>query len=100
MWAPSGRVVRRIRVVDGDFVHFVGLWELDMCGCTAVTDAAFARLRDAIRTLCMRRCSQATITDAAFEHLRGIRSLDMSCCNQATITDAAFAPLAGIRALT
>ena len=65
MWARAGLVVRRTPVVDADFVHFVGLWELDMTLCRAVTDAAFV-------------------------HLRGIRVLDMSYCNQPTITDEAW----------
>ena len=56
---------RHTPVVDSDFVHFVGLWELDMMRCTEVTDAAFV-------------------------HLRGIRVLDMSYCNQPTITDEAW----------
>ena len=46
---------RRAPVVDADFLHFVGLWELNMVRCTAVTDAAFV-------------------------HLRGICVLDMSWC--------------------
>ena len=44
-------------------------------------------------------CSQATITDATFVHLRGIKSLNMFCCNQATITDAALVHLRGIQML-
>ena len=36
----------------------------------------------------MRECDQATITDAAFKHLTGIRALDLTGCNQATITDS------------
>ena len=59
---PNGR---RTAVVDGDFVHFVGLRALNMSYCRQVTDAAFV-------------------------HLRGIEKLNMSLCNQATITDAAF----------
>jgi hypothetical protein len=41
----------------------------------------------------MSNCNQATITDAAFAHLRGIHVLYMHGCDQATITDAAFAHL-------
>ncbi len=44
---------RTAPVVDADFVHFEGLRELNMSGCTDFTDAAFA-------------------------HLRGIHTLDMS----------------------
>ena len=46
-------------------------------------------------------CTQATITDAAFAHLRGIHTLDMWGCSQATITDACRARLraAGIPVL-
>ena len=47
----------------------------------------------------MSWCNQATITDAAFVHLKGIHTLDMSACPQATITDAAFAHLKGIHSL-
>ena len=111
--------VRRIPVVDADFVHFEGLWELDMSFCKAVTDAAFVHLRgirvlnmwackqaatDAafahlvgIQKLCISSCNQATLTDAAFIHLRGIRMLNMNCCRQ--LTDAAFAHLGGIHTL-
>ena len=55
---------RRARVVDADFVHFVGLRELNMSWCFEVTDAAFV-------------------------HLAGIHTLDMSGCRQAGITFAA-----------
>jgi hypothetical protein len=48
----------------------------------------------------MTRCSQSTITDAAFVHLKGIHILDMSYCFQPTITDAAFAHLKGIHSLS
>jgi hypothetical protein len=44
-------------------------------------------------------CSQATITDAAFEHLKGIHSLVMVGCNQATITGAGLEHLRGISRL-
>ena len=47
----------------------------------------------------MSGCRQATITDAAFENLKGIRELNMSLCKQATITDAAFEHLKGINVL-
>jgi hypothetical protein len=89
---------RRAPVVDADFVHFVGLWELNMARCTAVTDAAFVHLRG-IRVLDMTGCSQATITDAGLAHLVGIQKLCIWGCDQATLTDAAFAPLRGIRVL-
>ena len=89
---------RRTPVVDADFVHFVGLWELDMSGCTEVTDAAFVHLRG-IRVLDMSCCDQPTITDADLAHLAGIQKLSIWACNQATLTDAAFAPLRGIRVL-
>ena len=92
---PCGR---HTLLVDGDFVHLVGLRRLDMSRCTSVTDAAFAHLAG-IQSLDMSFCDQRTITDAAFAHLAGIQSLNMSCCDQATITDAAFAPLAGIKIL-
>ena len=98
MRAWRGGVVRRIPVVDADFVHFVGLWELNMMDCTAVTDAAFVHLRG-IRVLDMTGCSQPTITDAGLAHLVGIQKLCIWGCSQATLTDAAFAPLRGIRVL-
>ena len=80
-------------VVDGDFLHFVGLRALDMRACSQVTDAAFVHLRG-IKRLNMSWCRRAT--DAAFVHLRGIKELNMSYCSQATITDAAFAHLVGV----
>ena len=89
---------RHTPVVDADFVHFVGLWELNMSGCTAVTDAAFVHLRG-IRVLDMTNCKQHTITDAGLAHLVGIQKLCISGCDQATLTDAALAPLRGIRVL-
>ena len=98
MWASGGRVVRRTPVMDADFVHFVGLWELNMACCVAVTDAAFVHLRG-IRVLDMRSCRQPTITDAGLAHLVGIQKLCIWGCSQATLTDAAFAPLRGIRVL-
>jgi hypothetical protein len=89
---------RNVSVVDADFVHFEGLRELYMAGCTAVTDAAFAHLRG-IHTLDMSWCDQPTITDAAFVYLAGIRRLSIYCCNQAMLTDAAFVHLRGIQLL-
>ena len=64
-----------------------------------------------IHILMMGGCNQATITDTAFIHLRGIHILFIGilfigCCNQTTITDAAFVHLRaafvhlrGVRAL-
>ena len=98
MWTSAGHVVRAIPVVDADIVHFVGLWELNMANCKAVTDAAFVHLRG-IRVLDMTNCTQPTITDAGLAHLVGIQKLSIWCCRQATLTDAAFAPLRGIRVL-
>ena len=97
-WAVGGAVVRRTPVVDADFVHFVGLWELNMARCLAVTDAAFEHLRG-IRVLDMTLCSQHTITDAGLAHLVGIQKLSIAYCSQATLTGAALAPLRGIRVL-
>ena len=94
----DGTVVRRTPVVDADFVHFVGLWELNMDSCKAVTDAAFVHLRG-IRVLGMSLCNQPTITDAGLAHLGGIQKLCIVGCDQPTLTDAAFAPLRGIRVL-
>jgi hypothetical protein len=42
----------------------------------------------------------AAITDAAFAHLRGIRTLELDGCSQATITGATFSSLAGIETLS
>ena len=44
-------------------------------------------------------CYQATITDAAFEHLKGIHSLVMMHCTQATITGEGLEHLKGISRL-
>ena len=96
--ANVDKLHRRTPVVDADFVHFVGLWELNMTACRAVTDAAFVRLRG-IRVLDMTLCYQPTITDAGLAHLVGIQKLCIWHCDQATLTDAAFAPLRGIRVL-
>jgi hypothetical protein len=91
-------VVRSAPVVDADFVHFVGLRELNMRSCTAVTDAAFVHLRG-IRVLDMGLCNQPSITDAGLAHLGGIQKLCIAGCSQDTLTDAAFAPLRGLRVL-
>ena len=91
----ANAVVRHTPVVDADFVHFVGLWELNMSGCAEVTDAAFAHLQG-IRVLDMSCCDQPTITDAGLANLVGIQKLNIEGCIQATLTDAAFAPLGGI----
>ena len=48
-----------IPAVDADFVHFEGLWELDMGTCKVVTDAALMQLRS-IRKLYMTICNQIT----------------------------------------
>ena len=93
-----GAEKRAAPVVDADFVHFEGLRELYMAGCTDITDAAFVHLRG-IRTLDMTLCYQPAITDAAFAHLAGIQRLSMWGCDQPTITDAAFAHLQGIHTL-
>ena len=98
MWARAGLVVRRSPVMDADFMHFVGLWELDMAFCREVTDAAFVHLRG-IRVLDMSWCDQPAITDAGLAHLVGIQKLCIRRCTQPTLTDAAFAPLRGIRVL-
>ena len=45
----------------------------------------------------MRGCKQATITNTAFIHLRGVQTLIMAGCKQATITVAAFLRLRGIQ---
>jgi hypothetical protein len=112
----TGSEVRTAPVVDSDFVHFVGLWELNMMFCADVTDAAFVHLRG-IHSLEMGCCYQLTdsalvhlagiqrlgmyncprITDAAFAHLRSIQVLNIMYCRQ--LTDAAFAHLRGIKAL-
>jgi hypothetical protein len=94
----DGGVVRRTPVVDADFIHFVGLWELNMRSCKVVTDAAFVHLRG-IRVLDMTCCSQPTITDAGLAHLAGIQKLCIWGCTRNTLTHAAFAPLRGIRVL-
>ena len=67
-WDPYKETVRSAPVVDADFVHFVGLRELNMAWCRDVTDAAFVHLRG-IHTLDMTDCNQPTITDAAVVHL-------------------------------
>jgi hypothetical protein len=47
----------------------------------------------------MSECYQPAITDAAFVHLRGIRTLVMDQCKQASITGATLPNLTGIEAL-
>ena len=66
------------------------------CDQATITDAAFVHLRG-IKELDISYCSK--ITDAAFVHLRGIQKVTMACCSQVTITDAAFVNLNGIRHL-
>ena len=66
------------------------------CDQATLTDAAFAPLRG-IRVLNMSQCWQ--LTDAAFAHLKGIHTLILQWCAQPTITDAALAHLKGIKCL-
>jgi hypothetical protein len=47
----------------------------------------------------MSGCTQPTITNVGFAHLRGIHTLNMSGCTQPSITGLAFEPLIGIREL-
>ena len=94
--AIRANIHNRQDITDADFVHLVGIKELNMSSCLRITDAAFAHLAG-VHTLYMAGCNQ--ITDAAFVHLAGVHTLDMSYCNQATITDAAFAHLAGVHTL-
>ena len=76
----------------------MGIQKLSILGCTqaTLTDAAFTPLRG-IRVLNMSLCPQ--FTDAAFVHLKGIHTLIMHDCLQPTITDAALAHLMGIQCL-
>ena len=97
-WTDTAQERRDAPVVDADFVHFEGLRELYMAGCSSVTDAAFVHLRG-IHTLDMSWCDQLAITDCAFAHLAGIQRLSILGCNQATITDTAFPHLRGIQLL-
>ena len=78
--------------------HLVGIQKLCIYGCrqATLTDAAFAPLRG-IRVLNIGECPQ--FTDAAFVHLKGIHTLLMWFCRQPTITDAALAHLKGIKCL-
>jgi hypothetical protein len=48
----------------------------------------------------MEKCDQDTITDSAFQHLKGIQMLEMSGCNQDGISDSAFLHLEGIRGIS
>ena len=68
--ARAVNISGRNDIVDSDFVH--------------IRDDARARLHSVNMVFCGR------VTDAAFEHLRGIQSLDMTYCDQVTVTDAAF----------
>ena len=86
---------RHTSLEDADFVHFVGLWELNFSWNTAVTDAAFVHLQG-IRVLHMAGCT--AVTDAALAHLHGIRTLDIGGCG--AITDAGLAHLVGIHSLS
>ncbi len=76
----------------------MGIQRLSIACCrqATITDTAFAHLRG-IQLLNMSNCRQ--FTDAAFEHLRGIHTLYMWCCDQSAITDAAFVHLRGIHTL-
>jgi hypothetical protein len=83
---PNNRKLKNILRINISSVH-------------TLTDNAFIVLNTWIHTLDMRRCTQLTITDAAFSHLRGVHTLYMGYCNQLTITDAAFVYLQGIHTL-
>ena len=79
-------------------VHLRGIHTLSTTLCTQITDAAFAHLRE-IKSINIKCCNQKTITDAAFLQLCGIHTLNMIGCKQATITGAAFLHLRGIHKL-
>ena len=103
--ARSVNVSHRRDIVDADFVHIRGdarvrLHTVHISNCLSVTDAAFEYLRG-IHTLYMGMgiWERANISDAAFVHLRGIHTLIMNYCDQKTITDAAFVHLRGIHLL-
>ena len=109
------------RVTDAAFVYLRGIHTLNMSVCREATiictsardpNAQHVLLQPGdhhgrglfapagIKSLDMHLCNQATITDAAFVHLRGIQELDVRSCSQATITAAAFVHLRGIRILS
>ena len=78
-YARAVNVSRRNDIIDADFVHIRG----------------DARVR--LHTVSMAQCS--SVTNEAFEHLRGIHTLDMAVCYQDTITDAAFVHLSGLNVM-
>ncbi len=76
----------------------MGIQQLSIWNCyqATLTDAAFVHLRG-IQLLNMGGCRQ--FSDAAFVHLRGIHTLYMWYCDRPAISDAAFMHLRGIHTL-
>jgi len=65
---------------DSDLAQLAGIRELIMHGCTQLSDAAFEHLKG-LHTLTMSACTQSSITEAAFQHLSGLHTLDISGCS-------------------
>ena len=93
---PASRCHGRRPLDDGAFALLAGVrrW-LDVSGCSAVTDAAFAHLAG-MRALHVSDCGQ--LTEAFMQHLGGIESLSIVYDG---VTDAAFAwpAAAGLKSL-
>ena len=90
--ARCANVSGRRDLVDADLVHLSGVEEVNLRGCTWITDAGLR----GVRVLNIAGC--ARITDAGLAHLTGIHTLNMSYC--ARITDAGLAHLTGIHTLS
>lgn len=77
--------------------NFTGIHTLSVASCTGLTDADFVGLRGSIHTLDMSRCTQPSVSDAAFSCLKSIHTLNMSHSKQ--ITDAGFVHLSDVQDL-
>src|SRR3989338_6448328 len=90
----------RSNILNLDFMKNLSykIFNLNIFHNKSITDKAFEYLKG-IHTIDMSRCNQNTITDKAFKNLKGIHTLHMKSCNQDTITDKAFQNLRGIHTL-
>ena len=101
---PNAKAINisdRDDLTNADFVHLKGLETviMDWCSLASVTNEAFENLKG-IKMLSMKlSTNNQHITDAAFEHLKGIRNLNIYRCTELGITDEAFEHLKGIHTL-
>ena len=81
------------------FKYLVGVKKLNMSNCHKMDAMGFKYLKGSIKQLNMSFCFMddelIPITDQDFRFLKGIKRLSMTRCYMETVTDKAFEPLKG-----